>query len=160
LNVQDGGMLVLRATKRLRQRIGSPTVMEGEQSTPLLGDWYATALPWRPQVALLVNATTLLPVLIPLAPAATMTARLADQIGIVLAAHGTPDVTIQAELEHMRDCWIAPTINRSIVGVMNEFAFLANTYCAAACPNLLNLAIRLAATPCQPALPAAHQPRP
>jgi hypothetical protein len=79
--------------------------MEGEQSRTLLGDWYATALAWRPQVALLVNATTLLPVLMPLAPVATMTARLADQIGIALAAYGTPDVTVQAEYRTLAWPW-------------------------------------------------------
>jgi len=143
-------MLILRATKKLRQRIGSPTAGEGEQSTTLLGDWYATALTWRPQVALLVNATTLLPVLMPLAPGASMTIRLADQIGAVLAAHGTPGVVVEAELAHMRDCRIATTVNRSVVGVMNEFAFLGDAYRGEAPPNLIDLAVRLAATPCGP----------
>jgi len=46
---------------------------DGEMSTTLLGDWYATYLPWRPrQVALLVSERTLLPLLIPLAPASTL----------------------------------------------------------------------------------------
>lgn len=79
-----------------------------------------------------------------------MTARLADQIGIVLAAHRTPAAVVRAELEQMCDCRIAPAANRSVVGVMNEFAFLAYTYRAEARPNLLDLAIRLAATPCSP----------
>jgi hypothetical protein len=35
----------------------------------MLGSWYATVLLWKPQVALLVNEKTLLPVLMPLAPA-------------------------------------------------------------------------------------------
>ena len=41
------------ATKKLLDRIGPPTLQDGEQSTTVLGQWYATALPWRPQVALL-----------------------------------------------------------------------------------------------------------
>ncbi|MEV5764098.1 hypothetical protein AB0L34_05915 [Micromonospora sp. NPDC052213] len=57
----------------------------------MLGDWYATLPPWRPQVALLVNERTLLPALMPLAPAATMPARVADQVGEVLAAQSVPD---------------------------------------------------------------------
>jgi hypothetical protein len=32
----------------------------------MLGSWYATVLLWKPQVALLVNEKTLLPVLMPL----------------------------------------------------------------------------------------------
>ena len=50
---------------------------DSEQSTTLLGEWYATALLWKPQVALLVNETTLLPALMPLAPAATLSTRIA-----------------------------------------------------------------------------------
>jgi hypothetical protein len=87
---------------------------DGEQSTTLLGDWYATTLPWRPQVALLVNEATLLPVLMPLAPAATMPARIADEVSAVLAAHGTPDAVFETEREQMRQWRIAPTANRSV----------------------------------------------
>jgi hypothetical protein len=81
----------MRATKRLLDCIGPTTLRDGEQSTTLLGQWYATALTWRPQVALLVNESTLLPVLMPLAPAATLPTRAARQIAAVLAAHTTPD---------------------------------------------------------------------
>ncbi len=37
-------MLIVRATKKLLDRIGPPTLRDGEQSTTLLGHWYATAL--------------------------------------------------------------------------------------------------------------------
>jgi len=88
---QDGRVLIVRATRKLLDRIGPPTLRDGEQSTTRLGQWYATALARRPQVALLVNEPTLLPVLMPLAPAATLPARVAQQIAAVLAAHATPD---------------------------------------------------------------------
>ncbi|MEU2612254.1 hypothetical protein ABZ570_11820 [Micromonospora sp. NPDC007271] len=143
-------MFLLPATAKLRQRIGPFAPPDGERSTTLLGDWYATMLPWRPQVALLVNERTLLPVLMPLAPAATMPARVADQVGAVLAAHGVPDPVIRAEVDQMRQWRIVPTTNRSVVGIMTEFAFLADTWRNTAKPNLLDLALRLAATPCSP----------
>lgn len=56
-------MLILRATKKLLDRIGPPNLDEGEQPTTLLGQWYATAIFWKPQVALFVNEPTLLPAL-------------------------------------------------------------------------------------------------
>lgn len=143
-------MFILRATAKLRQRIGPSAPHHDERSTTLLGDWYATMLPWRPQIALLVNEHTLLPVLMPLAPAATMPARIADHVGEVLAAHNVPDPVIRAEVDQMRQWQIAPTANRSTVGIMNEFAFLADTWRDAAKPNLLDLTVRLAATPCSP----------
>jgi hypothetical protein len=65
---QNGRVLIVRATKKLLERIGPPSLDGGEQSTTLMGQWYATAIFWKPQVALFVNEPTLLPVLMPLAP--------------------------------------------------------------------------------------------
>jgi hypothetical protein len=148
---QDGQVLIVRATKKLLDRIGPPTLRDGEQSTTVLGQWYATALPWRPQVALLVNEPTLLPVLMPLAPAATLPARAARHIAASLATHTTPKAVIEEELRHMRDYRIAATANRSVVGIMNEFSRLAVAHRHRdPCPDLTDLAQRLATTPCSP----------
>jgi hypothetical protein len=144
-----GGVLIVRATKKLLNRIGPPAPAEGAASTTRLGDWYATALPWRPQVALLVSETTLLPVLMLLAPAATLLARFAPQLSAVLAAHSAPQGFIDAELQQMTDLRVAKTANRSVVGIMNEFTYLADA-CRRDEPDLLHLALRLAHTPCGP----------
>jgi hypothetical protein len=146
-------VLIVRATQKLLQRVGPPTLQDGEQSTTLLGEWYATALFWKPQVALLVNETTLLPALMPLAPAATLPTRIAQQIATVLAAHGTPPAFIDDELQQMRPCRVARTANRSVVGIMTEFTHLAEVYRDSnpdPNPDLLDLALRLATTPCGP----------
>ena len=144
-------MLIVRATKKLLDRIGPPNLGEGEQSTTVMGQWYATALFWKPQVALFVNEPTLLPVLMPLAPAATLLARFPQQLAAVLAAHGTPDAVIDEEQRQMRDRRLAKTANRSVVGIMNEFTFLAEAYRGdTPAPDLLALAMRLATTPCGP----------
>jgi hypothetical protein len=144
-------VLIVRATKKLLHRVGPPTLQEGEHSTTILGEWYATALFWRPQVALLVNEPTLLPVLMPLAPAATLPTRIAQRIALVLAAHGTPNAIIDEELRRMRDCRTARTANRSVVGIMNEFAYLAEAHRDDdPGQDLLDLSVRLATTPCGP----------
>ena len=83
-------MLIVRATRKLLDRVGPPNLGEGEQSTTGLGPWYATALFWKPQVALFVNEPALLPVLMPLAPAATLLARFPRHVAAVLAAHRAP----------------------------------------------------------------------
>lgn len=142
-------MLIVHATQKLLQRVGPPTLQDGEQSTTLLGAWYATAMFWKPQVGLLVNETTFLPVLMPLAPAATLPARIAQQIATVLAAHRTPPEVVEEERQHMWPCRFARTANRSVVGVMTEFTHLAEVY-RDGNPNLLDLALRLATTPCGP----------
>jgi hypothetical protein len=148
---QDGRVLIVRATKKLLDRIGPPSLDEGEQSTTLMGQWYATAMFWRPQVALFVSEPTLLPVLMPLAPAATLLARFPQQLAAVLAAHGTPAAVIDEEQRQMRDRRLAKTANRSVIGIMNEFTFLAESYRRdTPAPDLPALAMHLATTPCGP----------
>jgi hypothetical protein len=56
-------------------RAGRPPAAADERSTTAMGSWYATVLFWKPQVALFVNETTLLPLLMPFAPAVTVLAR-------------------------------------------------------------------------------------
>jgi hypothetical protein len=60
-------MVISRGTRKFLDRVGAPREPD-TTSTTLLGDWFATVMFWRPQVALFVNATTLLPVFMPLAP--------------------------------------------------------------------------------------------
>jgi hypothetical protein len=145
-------VLIVRATKKLRQRLGTAVPHHNEMSTTVLGDWYATLLPWRPrQLILLVNEQTLLPVLMPLAPAATAPSRIGPEIATALAAHRAPADLVDAELDQMRDCRIAPTANRSVVGIMTDFSSLADVYRRNAPDlDLLQLAEKLASTPCSP----------
>ena len=142
-------MLIVRATRKLLGRLGPITADAGQRSTTLLGDWYATAWFWRPRVALLVSETTLLPVLMPLAPAATLLQRFGPQLAVVLAAHRTPAEFIDDELREMDQVRLAGTASRSVVGIMNEFTYLADAWRHDE-PDLLTLAVRLAATPCGP----------
>ncbi|MEW2354893.1 hypothetical protein [Spirillospora sp. NPDC029432] len=145
-------MLIVRATKKLRDRVGGQSLKEGDEPTTVLGQWYATALFWQPQVALLVNEPTLLPVLMPLAPAATLLIRFPDHLATVLAAHGVQETFINEEARRMkRGNRVGKTANRSVVGIMNEFSHLAEAYRGRTeAPDLLEMALRLAATPCSP----------
>ena len=87
----------------------------------------------------------------PLAPATTLLARFPQQLATVLAAHGTPGAVIDAKQRQMRDRRLAKTANRSVVGIMNEFTYLAGAHGGdTPAPDLLALAMRLAATPCSP----------
>lgn len=144
-------MLIVRATKKLLRLAGPATVSDDEDSGTLLGSWYATVWFWKPRVVLLVNESTLLPVLMPLAPAATLPARIGDEIAAVLAAHGAPEATIAQERERMADCRYGRTISRSVVGIMNEFTRLAaHHHERQPDVGLLDLSIQLAKTPCSP----------
>lgn len=116
-------MLVIRGTKKLRERVKGAPAGDGDVSTTELGDWFANVLFWRPQVALLVNSRTLLPVFMDLAPAATLLDRAPVAIEAVLRHHGADDAFLAAEREGTREVRIAPTNDRRVVGVMTEFAF-------------------------------------
>lgn len=145
-------MVIVRATRKLLQRLGPVTAVDEQESTSLLGDWYATVLPWRPrQVALLVSQTTLLPVLMPLAPAATLLDRFPDHLAAVLRAHQAPETVVQREAAETADYTVATTASRSLTGSMNEFAYLAEAHRAADRePDLLALSLQLATVPCGP----------
>ena len=140
-------MLVVRGTKKLRDGVKGPVFADGEVSTGALGDWFATALFWKPQVALVVNAPTFLPVFMPLAPAGRLLERIPAEIARILALHGVEPAAIDAEREQMADVRIAPTNDRSVVGVMNEFAFLGEHFFEG---DVTALSLRMAGTPVGP----------
>lgn len=137
-------MLVVRGTKKLRDRVKGVAPDDGDESTTALGDWFAHALSWRPQVALLVNRRTLLPVFMDLAPAATLLDRAPAAIEAVLRRHGVDESFLTAERDAMRVARIAPTNDRSVVGVMNEFAFHGDLLRKEGQHDLESISLRLA----------------
>ena len=143
--------LTLYCTKKLLDRMRVRLTPPDASPSTVLGDWYATALFWKPQVVLLVNEKTLLPVLMPLAPAADLAARFPKTLESVLAAHGMSTQFIDQELAHMNKVQYAKTSNRSVVGVMNQFSYLAEGYREyLETRDLLMLSLKLSETPCSP----------
>lgn len=143
-------MLVIRGTQKLRDRVKGPAAGDDALSTTELGDWFATALFWRPQVAMLVNTRTFVPVFLELAPAATLVDRAQAAIEEVLRRHGVDDSFLEREREAMSEVRIAPTNDRSVLGVMNEFAFLGELHFKDGLTDLAQLSVRLADTPLGP----------
>ena len=143
--------MIVRATRKFLDRIG-PGAGSDAEATTLLGDWYATALPWRPrQVALFMSDRTLLPVAMPLAPAATVLARFPDHLAEALSAHRVPTNVIEHELAQMKVAALTPTNNRSRVGSLTEFAFLADHHRHQRPDlDLLDLSLWLSSVPCSP----------
>ena len=122
--------------------------MPVQRSTTVLGDWYATALFWKPQVALFVNESTLL---LPLAPAATVLDRLPASVATVPEAHAVSRTFIEHEVAEMSERRLAKTSNRSVLGVMNEISYLGGGYrLPHGVDDLVGLSLWLAETPCGP----------
>ena len=142
-------MYTLHCTKKLLDRVKVSPLTSSPPPTTALGNWYATGLFWKPQVALLVNERTLLPVLMPLAPASTLAARFPNELATILVRHGASQMFIANEVAAMSEVSMAKTSNRSVVGTMNEFAFLAEGYREDMDTlDLVALSMRLADTPC------------
>jgi len=140
---------VVHGTRKFLERVGAPARAEAADPTTVLGDWYATVLVWNRQVGLFVNESTLLPVLLPFAPAATVVVRFQTALATVLRRHGIGEAFIEAECEAMADHRLATTRNRSVVGMMTEFSFLASAYAESEdAVDLVDLSLWLARTPC------------
>lgn len=129
-----------------------PPAADVGPSTTLLGDWYATVLPWRPrQVALFVNEKTLLPVVMPLAPATSLLDRFPEHLAHVLARHHVDEMTVAGECIDTTDYQVGTTASRRAVGSINEFSFLVDAYRQDDPElDLLDLSIRLSRVPCGP----------
>jgi hypothetical protein len=144
-------VFVVHATARLLAQLKARAPGQVPPSTTSLGAWFANMLRWRSPVALFVNESTLLPVLLPLAPARTLGERFPAALGQVLETLGAPAWFVDAELAQMDSYALAKTANRSTVGMLNEFAFLADAHRdGPGTPDLTALALRLAGTPCGP----------
>jgi hypothetical protein len=147
-------MFTLHATKKLLDRVKQPIEPPVAEPSTVLGNWYGTALFWKPQVALLVNERTLYPVLMPLAPAGTLLRRMPDAVRHAWEMADIDPSFIGAETTAMIEGRYAKTASRSVLGVMNEFAYLAGVYRHHQ-DDLAVIGIRVAQTPTRP-LYASH----
>lgn len=143
-------MLLVRGTQKLRSRLRDARPACDRDSTTGLGDWFATALFWKPQVALLVNEKTFLPLLVPLAPANSLLERIPAAIVEILRRHGVGDAFVDAEVEAMSEVGLAPTNNRSVLGVMNELTYFADLLWKDGGWDLEELSLNLAHRPIGP----------
>ncbi len=154
---KNSSVVVVHGTKKFLDRVRSPLSELRVQSTTALGAWYTTVLFWKPQVALFVNESTLLPVLMPLAPAVTVLDRFPLDVATIFEVHGVSRAFVAHEVGEMAERRVPKTNNRSVVGIMNEFAYLASVYRDAG-DGLVELSVRLAATPMRAAVRQECEP--
>jgi hypothetical protein len=120
------------------------------QPTNLLGDWYANLLVVRPaHLVLCVSERTLLPVLVPAKDIASLPTRLALAAGDMLRAIGVAEEQVIRELRQMVEWRVAKTASRSVLGSMNDFAWMAEVD-PRETMSLLDRALLLAECPCKP----------
>lgn len=127
-------MVVIRCTQKLLRRIGKPVQSSDRptygpaepKSTTRLGDWFANLVnAGNRRFVLLVSERTRLPVIVPARDLKHLSVHLAGALPAVLQALGIPNDAIHREVAAVGQCVLAPTNSRSVLGTLNEFAFMS-----------------------------------
>ena len=105
-------------------------------------------LRWHRLAALLVNEVTLLPAVLPLTPAPTLLDRLLTRRRNCWTHTVCGRRWWKRNAQWMTECRLM-TANRSMVGVLGEFAALADIGLTER-HDMLRMSLRLATTPCGP----------
>ena len=144
-------MVILRPTKKLRSLL-PPVDLGSRMSDTALGDWYVNRVVVdRQPLLLLVSSTSLLPVLVPARSVRGLPRRLASIVESRLGRCGIDQRAIDAEVLAMASVAIAPTADRSILGIMVDFAKGIPYYLESGQwdeTTLRTIEERLAETPC------------
>ena len=119
-------MVVLRCTRKLLLRLKRPEVSAHIVSSTRLGDWYGNILQiGHRQHLLFISERSRLPVVIPIREAKRLEAVFPNAVCDVLAAAGIGAEDIADERSRMSEISFGRTNNRSLLGTLNDFAFMA-----------------------------------
>lgn len=114
-------VVILRATKKLLNRLPKTTA-EGDSDTAL-GDWYANRIVIdRKPLVLLVSSASLLPILTPARDIRNLPTKLPHLVEERLIRLGVPAHLIEHEIAAMSAVQVAPTRDRSVLGMLVGFA--------------------------------------
>jgi hypothetical protein len=119
-------MVVLRCTQKLLVRLKQAGELSPVESTTRLGDWYGNIIRiGRRQHLLFISERSRLPVVLPIAELKRLTAVLPDAVCERLAIVGISFEDIADERWRMSEIAFGRTRNRSLLGTLNDFAFMA-----------------------------------
>ena len=142
-------MTILRVTGKLHRYLPtSPEPCGGSETA--LGDWYANRLVIDHQpLLLLVSAASLLPLVVRAKNVSALPGRLPELVADRLRRLGVAPDLVQAEVSAMPPVIVAKTVDRSVVGILVDFA-KTMPYLASRCDDtgLWEIESRLAETPC------------
>lgn len=147
--------MILRPTRKLMTVL--PFSEVGAASDTALGDWYVNRLVVdRQPLLLLVSGLSLLTILQPAREVRGLPARLAELVRGRLERLGATAEVIHAEVAAMVPVAIAPTVDRSVVGIMVDSAKAIPSYLPMGgwdAATLRFVEARLAETPCHATRP-------
>jgi hypothetical protein len=144
-------MVVLRPTQKLRSLLPATGVASLNSDTAL-GDWYVNRIVVDHQpLLLLVSSASLLPLVLPARDVRRLPGRLASLVEARLRRCGIDARAVEAEIQAMRPLAICPTADRSVLGIMTDFAKSVSYYLEPGQwgeGSLPRVEERLAETPC------------
>jgi hypothetical protein len=121
-------MVVLRCTQKLLVRLKQVGDLPPVESTTRLGDWYGNILTIRRRQHLLfVSERSRLPVVLPIREAKRLSTVFPDAVCERLATVGVITADITDECARMSEIAFGRTRNRSLLGTLNDFAFMAQS---------------------------------
>ena len=121
-------MVTLRATQKLLKHLAEETA-SGQPPDAGLGDWYANRIVIdRKPILIIVSSLSLLPILSPARDVRRLPSRLPDLVAQRLSRLGLTPELIEAERKATRPVEVGRTADRSLVGIMVDFARLAPFY--------------------------------
>lgn len=113
-------MVVLRATKRVLRQLPSSNPVSGDGDTAL-GDWYVNRFVVdRKPLLILVSSSSLLAILTPARDVRSLPTRLCTLVAGRLERLGASARLVRREISVMEPVQLAPTRDRSVLGVMVE----------------------------------------
>ncbi len=119
-------MLVLRCTQKLLVRLKQAGELPAVESTTRLGDWYGNILRiGRRQHLLFISERSRLPVVLPITESKRLTTVFPDAVCERLGIVGVSPEDIAHERVRMSEIAFGGTRNRSLLGTLNDFAFMA-----------------------------------
>jgi hypothetical protein len=119
-------MVVMRCTRQPLMRLKYPGEDSSAESTTRLGDWYGTLIRFgRRQALLFISERSRLRVLLPARDVDRLALAFPKAVSETLMSLGVPTAAAEQERLSMSPITIGPTRSRSLLGSLNEFAFLA-----------------------------------
>jgi hypothetical protein len=121
-------MVVLRYTQKLLVRLKQVGDLPTVESTARLGDWYGN-IPriGQRQHLLFISERSRLPFVIPIREAKQLSTVFPDAVCEMLVNVGVTASDIADERLRMSDLAFGRTRNRSLLGTLNDFAFIAQS---------------------------------
>ena len=144
-------MATLRCTAKLLKRLGIGDPREPPAPENVLGDWYANILfTHTGHYLLLLSERSRLPVLLSARDLHSLERRFLQTLPEVLRDIGVPSHQIDCEITLMQPLYYGKTANRSVLGTLNDFGFLAKYWLSPGDLSPYDVNLRLARAPCQP----------